>query len=602
MVLPPSPSMMVLMMRSPTLSIRAAAAALLALVLTLSAATAQPLQQLLPASTVAAFGVSGLAASDGLQQAFVEPWERLGLGQALLEVFGELDTSEFIDGEALDEELPDLDPWALLGEEAWLGVSLSPFNPLPAVVFLARIDGDTDAAIADWLADQPERTTLSEGAIDFDQLASGSEVIAVARFGGVLAVSNNPDELRAALRQAQGSSEASFTDQAAYQATLGQLGLDQQGSSGYATYLDLGAVVERLLPLAAGMGFDASLNRVQALFSTLGPVGTVGLVDENGLVSSSLRRLDPAGGDAALLQLFEQGAGEPAPRSLLGWLPEGTLSVYVSAIDPAAVWRYLGLLVRDLPEVGIPDLDGIITGMLGVQVGADLFSWTAPGFMSVTTGGGQAAPIGAPADDLLGETVYLLRTRDAAAAEAGLSRLLRAATERVSLFADPFAAPGASAPVNVRQSQVGSVTVNAYDVLPGLTLATAVSGDVVFISTTEDGLAQVLATGGVAPLPSVFEPLLGQVPGDASAFSLSDDRASLLSTSELLAQQVQLLAGFGPGDLDFDAVERLTALLQDYIEAIAPLFGGSVGWTTSAGGGGAPLLVYSDGITRIDLR
>lgn len=593
--------MMVLMMRPPAILNRAAASVLLALALLTSAAFAQPLQQLLPSSTVLAVGVNGLAASEGLQNAFVQPWEELGLSQALLDVFGDLDATEFTEGMELDEELAAIDPWALLGEEAWLGVSLSPFNPLPAVILLARIDAETDAAIGDWLATQ-ELTSLSEGAIAFDQTAGGSETIAIARFGGVLAASNNPDELRAVLRQAQGSSEASFTDQDNYNATLGQLGLGGQAATSYAIYLDLGTVVERLLPLAAGMGFDASLNRVQAVFSTLGPVATLGLVDENGMVSTSLRRLDPAGGDAALLQLFDQSAAEPAPRSLLGWLPEGTLSTYVSSIDPAAIWRYLGLLVRDLPEVGIPDLDGIIAGMLGVQIGADLFSWTAPGFMSVTTGSGQAAPLGAPADDLLGETVYLLRTRDAAAAEAGLSRLLRAATERVSLFADPFAAPGASAPVNVRQSEVGGVTVNAYDVLPGLTLATAVSGDVVFISTTEDGLAQVLATGGLAPLPSVFESLIGQVPGDASAFSLSDDRASLLSTSGLLAQQVQLLAGFGPGDLDFDAVERLTELLQDYIETIAPLFGGSVGWTTSAGGNGGPLFIYSDGITRIDLR
>ena len=149
---------------------------------------------------------------------------------------------------------------------------------------------------------------------------------------------------------------------------------------------------------------------------------------------------------------------------------------------------------------------------------------------------------------------------------------------------------------------MAGATVRAYDVVPGLTLATAVAtgpnGPVALLATTEAGLVAVLEAGanGVA-LPATLGGLLAEVPSDASAFVLTDDRATLESTGALLAQQVQLLAGFAGGGIDFAAVERATTAIDAYLEAIAPRFGGSVSWSRSSGD-------RLDGaeISRIDLR
>ena len=275
-----------------------------------------------------------------------------------------------------------------------------------------------------------------------------------------------------------------------------------------------------------------------------------------------------------------------APRELLGWVPEGALSVQVSALDLQAWWRYLGALVADLSELGVPDLDRTVGDLLGVDVARDLVGGTAPGLIVVQTGLGETAALGAPANDLLGETVFGLPTTDDAAAEAGLRRLLEELAQLVALFADPFAEPGANAVVVVREVTLAGVGARAYDVLPGLTLITAVADGMAWIATHEEGLERVLLAGrGGAPLPAPLADLADLVPAGATAFGLADDRASLAATGAALEQQVQLLAGFASGGIDFDAVERATDALEAYLEAIAPRFGGTASWSSHGGAG-----------------
>ncbi|MFU8889051.1 MAG: hypothetical protein ACNA8N_10665, partial [Trueperaceae bacterium] len=570
------------------------------------AARAQDLQRLLPADTALALGLHELDGARDLLAAFVDPWVELGVGDALADALGGLDAAglmgvpldaDDLDGELdLPPELEGLEVWDLLGREAWLGVSVSPFNPLPAVTLLARIDGETGARFDALLAREREggALALTEGAIGFVvvEQGDGGFPLAAARDGDLLALSTNPDVLRGVLRQRQGSTEPAFGDAPSAAATLGALGEGQLHG-----FLDLGPLARSLAPFAAGLGFDASVARLLAVFETLGPVAGVTRLSETGTATTSLRRLEPAGGDAALLALLD--APGAAPRELLGWVPAGALSVQVSALDLQAWWRYLGDLVAGLRELGVPDLNRTVGDVLGVDLTRDLVGWTVPGLVVVQTGLGETAALGAPVDDLLGETVFGLRTSDDAAAEAGLRRLLDELAQRVALFADPFAAPGGNAVVAVRELTLAGVAARAYDVLPGLTLVTAVSDGIAWIATHEEGLERVLLAGlGGLPLPAPFAELADLVPAGATALTLSDNRASLAATGDSLKQQVQLLAGFAGGGIDFDAVERATDALEAYLEAIAPRFGGTVSWS---GHGGAGEL-RSDERAFIDLR
>lgn len=580
--------------------------------LALPAAHAQDLARLLPADTTFALGAHGLGDAQALLAPLVDPWVELGVGEALAAALAGADVAGLadatglpgadVDAEALADawpaELEGLDPWALLAREAWVGVSVSPFNPLPALTLLARVDGDVGArfdALLARVAGEAGAQSLTEGAIGFVVAPQGEGfVLAAARHDDLLALSSNPDVLRGVLRLAQGSAEPGFLDAPGVAATLGTLGAGELYG-----FLDLGPLGRALAPLANGVGFDRSVARLVDLLETLGAYAGVTRLSEDGATTTTLRQLNGQGRDEALRALL--GAAGPAPRDLLAWVPSDALSVQVTALDPSAWWSYVRGLVGGLTELGVPDLDRTVRDVVGVDPGGDLFGWTAPGLAIVQTGVGAPTELGAPAQDLLGESVWVLRARDAAAAEAGLARAMSALTQRAVVFADPFAQPGNGATVAVRESTVAGATVRAYDLFPGLTLATAVasdaSGAVALIATTEAGLAAVLEAGpaGVA-LPAVFDGLLATVPADASAFVLTDDRAVMASTGALLGQQVQLLAGFG-GGIDFAAVERATAALDAYFDAIAPRFGGSASWSRGAGG-----RVEGAEVTRVDLR
>jgi hypothetical protein len=582
-----------------------ALALLVALVALAPVGRAQDLQRLLPAETVLALGLRGLDDAAPLLSPFIDPWVELGVGEALAEVLGGLDPAALLGGMPLDPgdvdpeltlpaELEGLELMDLLGREAWLGVSVSPFNPLPALTLLARVDGETGARFGTLL--DRERADgaleLSEGAVRFVQIEVEGFPLAAALDGDLLALSSNPDVLRAVLRLRQGSTEPGFGTAAGAAGTLGILGEGE-----LLGFLDLGPLARALSPLAAGIGFDATIGRLVALLETLGPIAGVTRLSESGTVTTALRRLEPGAGDAALVRLMS--APSPAPRELLDWVPAEALAVTVTGLDVGAWCAYLADLVGGLRELGVPDLNRTVADVLGVDLGRDLFGWIAPGVAIVQTGVGELTPIAVAADDLLGESVIGLTTSDPAAAEAGLARLLVELTRRVSLFADPFATPGATAQVEMRERDVDGVTLRAYDVLPGLTLSTAVAGDVAWIGTSEAGLEAVLRTGAAGgDLSPAFAAGLAQVPAGVDAFTLSDDRASLAATGASLAQQVQLLAGFAGGGLDFDAVDRATDALQAYLDAIAPRFGGTVSWSVSSDDG----LVRSEERIAIDLR
>lgn len=586
----------------------AAPFAALALVALLSFAHAQDLARHLPADTALALGAYGVTDLGALVQPLVDPWMELGVGPALVAAIGGAGLDDLANGavpggldpEAIDAawppELEGVDPLTLIGDEAWLGLSVSPYNPLPALLLLARVDGDLAArfdALLARVAGEPEGQALTEGGIGFVLVAPAQGLpLAAVRTGDLLALSTNPDVLRGVLRRLQGAAEPGFLDAPGVVETLARL----EPGTLYG-FLDLGPLARGLAPLAQGLGFDRSVARLEAMLETLGAYAGVTRIDVDGTRTATLRRLDGAGRDPELRALLTGGA--PAPRDLLVWVPQDALSAQVTALDPEAWWSYVRGLVGDLTELGIPDLDRTLFDVLGVDVARDVLAWTAPGMAVVQTGAPPVAAIGAPAEDLLGQTVYVFRTRDAAAAEAGLARTLEALAQRAVVFADPFAQPGATPTVSVRERRVGDATVRVYDLIPGLTLATAVTADVALLGTTETGVVAVLEAGaaGIA-LPAAFAALLPEVPADARAFVLGDDRATLGATGDQLAQAVQLLAGFAGGGVDFAAIDRATAALDAYLAAIAPRFGGSVSWTRPAQDG----VLEGAAIGRIDLR
>jgi hypothetical protein len=555
-----------------------AAAALLVLAAALPAqAQPQRLPALLPADTFLAAGAVGLERHADLLEPLVAEWERLGLTELLERAFGGL-AGGALPGDPRDGELAvfdGLDILDLVGREAWIALSISPFNPLPALTLLASVDEHVAArfdAALDEAAARPEALSLSEGGVRFVVVPQEEGlVLAAARAGDLLALSTNPDVLRSVLRQAAGSAEPTFGDSEAYRATVGALGEGELFG-----YLDLPRVTTALTPLLRGFGFDRSIERLAQALQTAGTSAGVLRVTPDGVEGEGVRLLRGDGRDLALYTLLARS--EPAPRELLALVPATALAASVSADDPGAWWDYLVDLVAGLPELALPDLDRTLRDLTGADLRRDLFSWTGPGVVTVTTGIAEAVQPGIASEALLGENVVGLTARDEEAARVGLRRLFETLGATISLFTDPLARGG---PVPQRERSVAGVPTVSYDLFPGLSVSVAVTSGVALIGTSEAGFdAALVALLAGGELPETLERLLAEVPAAATGFSVSDDRASLLGTAGGLSTQLQLLAGLGgAAALDFDAVLAASDALEVFLVRFAERLGGTVSWT-----------------------
>src|SRR6056297_473664 len=113
--------------------------AALALVVLLGAGVAQRLPALLPADTAVALGLVDVQSQQARLQPFLDEAERLGLvGRLQAALPSDADDALDDGAAAVPEALSELGVLDLLGREAWLAVSASPFNPLPSLTLIAR--------------------------------------------------------------------------------------------------------------------------------------------------------------------------------------------------------------------------------------------------------------------------------------------------------------------------------------------------------------------------------------------------------------------------------------------------------------------------------
>ncbi len=563
-------------------------AAVLVLLLVLALpANAQRLAGYLPADTVVALGAVDLAEHAELFEGVLADWERYGVGEALLGAFGGVDTAMLgvplddadLDDMALPAALEGLELFDLIGREAWVAVSISPFNPLPAATLVALVDEGTaarfDAVLAEAAA-EPGARTLSEGDASIVAVIVDGLPLAASRYGELLALSTNPEVLRGVLRQAQGSNEASFADGAGYAATLGVLTPGQLYG-----YLDLRPVATAVTPLAAGLGFDRSVARLASALETFGTSAGVVRFTSVGVESENVQLVRADGRDAALFGLLSSDTGA-VPARLLEAIPAEAVSVSATAGSPRDGFEYLNTLLGELPELALPDPAGLIGDLVGIELRRDVFGWMTPGTLTVTTGFSEAVEPGVPSEDLLGESALVLLTDDEARARDGLNRSASALASLVSAFADPMGTGGVVQP---ETRDVAGVTVTSYDVFPGASLHIAVANGFAVVATSEgaaDAVARAIATG--PSLPPTIARLLPEVPAEASSFAISDDRAALEATAGQFALQLQMAAGLmGGAGLDFDAVDAATEAVQGFVDALAARLGGTVSYTTSDG-------------------
>lgn len=548
----------------------------LALAAALGLAAAQSLAPLLPSDTLVAFGVQGLKQHEAKLQPIIDEWERLDLTN-LLERAG---------GEGADDELPaelkGLTLFDVLGDEFWIAASASSFSPLPAVVLVARVSDRASALFTKALADEQADATvesLTEGNIPFEVYTSDDDdlTLAVARDGDFVALTTNPDTMRGVLRRYQGAAEPNFTDSPAYAATLAGL-----TPAAVSFLIDLPAAAKVAQPLAGGLGFDKSIERVAAMLKTVGVVASVARLTDAGIETLSIQALGDRSLDPGLYDLLTAKGAYPA--GVLGFVPDTALGVQAGNLDLGAWWRYLNQLVAGLEELGVGDLDTFLAENIGLDLNQMLFSWMGAGAGTITMSIPSAAAPGMPQGNVLGDAVYLLAVTDEAAAQAGLAQFLTMATSMASSFMDPSGGAGLVQPTT--RTSAG-VNVTSYDLGEGITFEIAFSGGYLLLATSSTGMDAALAAGadGAAGVSGSLAALQPNVPAAAVSMALSNDQASLRALADTLLSQFGMAAGLaGSEDLDFEAVEAAGAALTQFVNFVADKFGGSYSYQVVDGG------------------
>lgn len=540
----------------------------------LSFAAAQSLAALLPSETLVAFGVSGLAQHEAKLQPFVDEWQRLDLSRLLDETTGEDVADEF------PAQLEGLSFFDVLGDELWVGVSASSYSPLPSFVAVARVSARAADALMTSIADEADGTSvqeLNEGGISFKVYTSEDEdmPIAVARDGQFIALSNNPDALRGALRRYQGAAEPNFTDSQSYAATLGAI-----SPATVSFMLDVSGLVDVAKPFASGMGFDRSVERVANMLKTFGVYGSTAHITDAGIESFSVQALGDRSLDPALFDLITNTA--PYPANVMRFVPGSALSVQAGNVDIGAWWHYLSNLVGSLEELGVGDLDTFLTEGMGIDLNQLLFSWMGSGVGGITVSAPVATQPGVAPEALLGDTVYLIAVTDEAAAQAGIAQFLTLGSSMASGLMDPMGESSTAAPTT-RNS--GGTEVTTFDLADGFTLETAVIDGYLVLATTPkamDAALEAHAAGG--KLSTELAPLSGNVPAGAISMSLSDDQANLKALADTVLSQFGLAVGMTGTDADFDTVEATGEALTQFVNFLADRFGGSYTYQTVDGG------------------
>lgn len=445
---------------------------LLAASLLLGAVQAQavPLEGLLPDTTVAAFHVGP---TDGDLTVLEDAFAAVG-GDAALETFermlrvfgadmgGAAGEAAAIADEIVDELLficPPLetvwdeDAAASLFGPGVLAVSLSPFNPFPAVIAAMR---PADPVYAATLQDVligcvAEGPPLQQDGVELHVLFDGTDLpLVVARFDDTFVVATDPDLLRGAVRLARGSDESSHFDTAVGRAASAIM------DGGLGVTLDLGALATGLRALTGAFPMDPEEEALlEGVLETLASVGGLAAritLEPDGLRLDGLALPDPTAGDpqlAALIACDDCGVG----TSRL--LPVGAAGVSGQYVDLHGIVGWLDTwLTRLEPLVG-ERLDArMLVGMLtGLDLDAHLLDWVGHRWHSASLdvhGTDVASWLVGPG------SVTTVEVSDEAAARAGIGAwrdaldsldvLLEELLFEFGAMVDPFG-PGPSAPL-----------------------------------------------------------------------------------------------------------------------------------------------------------
>jgi len=553
---------------------------------------AQSLPELLPADVALAVGLVDVASQTDRLRPFLDEADRLGLIAAVGATLpGGADA-------ALDDAgMPDLPPALeglgvldLLGQEAWLAVSASPFSPLPALTLIARPSDAGRDAFASAIADATARAGVEQrseaGATFYTYVPAASEddplgvPVAYAQSGDLLVVSTDPEIVRFVLRADAGGDDPTLADSETYAALRGL------GTGQVVGLLDAEPLVRGLAPLAGSYGAGALLERVRDALRTAGPTVGVLRADDEGLTGAGLRLPATDGPDRALYDLLTTGSAPDL--EVLAYAPDTALSVAAGSADLRGWWAWLDDLLASAAELGLPTASEALQ-LVGLDAGALLLDWAGDGWVQIQTAAPSAPAAGSTDVPIFDAQVLLVASRDDAAARQGIATTFATLGATLAGFLAP-SGQGFVAPTTV---EIAGVPVTRLVLSETLVFDGAVIDGWALLSGSPDATEAVLtARSSGSAGPAALIDAAAELPVGPLSWSVSDDAAATGGSTDALVSQLQMLAGLGgAATLDFEAVDAASEAVTAWSAFVAERLGGS--WSAT---------VVDDGTLRSESR
>ena len=590
------------------------------------AQTTSPLAELAPAETVLTLGykTSGEPGSKGLKDDLAElGWEQAG--ETLQQLATYLENSDLSGGfedfsgilseflrdpgyqeegravveevcpEILDERFREMEKGQA---DALLTVSVSPFNPVPAVTALFRADEHTElyADMQEVIVICAERSVevvrLEQGEVPLYVIGDGGDFpVIIGRSGDLFFVGSNPEVLRGVVRRAQGSREANFAEGNLYGEASGVLEAD--GVSLSLNLAGLAQIAENFGGLFVdGPEMEAAFERGLAILRTLeGYAGSVRATSE-GLEYESLTVVNADGGDPELADLLLCDTCTVSSPFLA---PETSVTVNAQYVALEPIFNYLQGVLNDLEPLAGESLDikAILREEFGFDLDTALFDWLGNEVYALTL-----EPFSPDLGTLLygqANALYVpITSREAA--EAGFAELGEALSSALEASEDMAMDEFSSfllGEVAVETTTYEGVEITRYRSGVNTDIGVAFLGNYLVASAPAEALEGLIDTfNGTTPnllANRSFQRALSERPEEVFALSYSEygeQLAGLADLSGLFSQPLAYAAHLALAETEsadaqkpsYAALLNLADLLPEALEIIAEHVGDVSGY------------------------
>lgn len=444
--------------------------------------------------------------------------------------------------------------------EALLTVSASPFNPVPALTALLRLDGDIapsvvsarDAALGCLAEADVAITELSQDGVPLYVIDDGGDLpVIISNVGNLFIMGTNPETVRAVVRLAGGSEEPSLARSESYQRARAKLTAGETALGFSLNFAALAEILEGFVGLVVADPDSAYLaERLLAALRTLGSFSAQLSATEVGLVGEGVLAVNPEGGDRALLELLLCARCAVSAPFLA---PEGAISIDARYLP----WRELLAYVDDW-LAGFQDpanrveLRQLVREAFGVDLDAVLFSWLGNELHTY-----RLEAIGPDVRTLLYAPAQfsVIPVSSVDAARAGLAELGELLAPLFEQLLSPSTLPGNALDELLGGGLLGQRAMRSYayrgieitrwQLGLNIDIAYALVGNYLIIGAPARAVEVAIDTfagGATAFTDPAFVAARAAMPEQLGSYRFSNDRAVLFSLAELFDALVQPLA------------------------------------------------------------